>query len=279
LAIPRGLRLESGHRCQQRNPRIINQRFLKIALLGCGNIGGIIVNQHTHVELVALYDRNPERSRALASRIAGVRVCANFEEFIQVPADIVVEAASPGAVREYGEAIVQQGRDLVVLSVGALADNVLTQRLCDMASRNGRKIRIPSGALFGLDNIKIGRISSFDTLTLRTVKPPQSLDMEARERTLLFRGSAAECIRHYPRNINVAVALSLAAGCEVDVELWVDPGVTRNTHEVIARGEFGEADIVIRNVPCPENPATSYLAALSVLTLLRDIDDPLVIGT
>ena len=31
--------------------------------------------------------------------------------------------------------------------------------------------------------------------------------------------------------------------------------------------------------PVPDNPATSYLAALSILTLLKNLDSPLVVGT
>ena len=37
--------------------------------------------------------------------------------------------------------------------------------------------------------------------------------------------------------------------------------------------------ISVHNLPSPDNPATSYLAALSVLTLLADLDTPLVVGT
>ena len=37
--------------------------------------------------------------------------------------------------------------------------------------------------------------------------------------------------------------------------------------------------IRVSNIPSPDNPATSYLAALSILTLLRDLEDPLVVGT
>jgi predicted dinucleotide-utilizing enzyme len=96
---------------------------------------------------------------------------------------------------------------------------------------------------------------------------------------LIFRGKANECIKEFPKNVNVSVALSLAAGREVDVELWADPDVDRNVHEIIAEGEFGDAYIRVRNTPSPDNPATSYLAALSILTLLRDMDDPLVVGT
>jgi aspartate dehydrogenase len=45
---------------------------------------------------------------------------------------------------------------LIILSVGAFADSASRQRLEELASRLGRTIRIPSGALFGLDNLKIG---------------------------------------------------------------------------------------------------------------------------
>ncbi|MEA2079487.1 MAG: aspartate dehydrogenase, partial [Pseudomonadota bacterium] len=43
--------------------------------------------------------------------------------------------------------------------------------------------------------------------------------------------------------------------------------------------DFGEAAITVQNVSSPDNPATSYLAALSILALLDDLDRPLLIGT
>ncbi|MDD5418587.1 MAG: aspartate dehydrogenase, partial [Methanomicrobiaceae archaeon] len=151
--------------------------------------------------------------------------------------------------------------------------------LVETARRNNRKIYIPSGAIIGLDNLKIGRISPFKTLLLRTTKHPSALGISGAGRTEIFKGQARECIKQYPKNINVAVALGLAAGREADVELWVDPDVERNIHEVYAEGEFGDIYIRIRNVPSPDNPATSYMAALSILTLLRNLDNPLVVGT
>ena len=50
----------------------------------------------------------------------------------------------------------------------------------------------------------------------------------------VFEGSAREAIAGFPANVNVAVALSLA-GVGPDrtrVEIWADPGVTRNTHTI-----------------------------------------------
>jgi len=251
----------------------------RIGLLGCGAIGSIIARHKASVEITALYDGIPERRERLATMLGDTRLHTNFNSFIRDEFDIVVEAASIGAVEDYGQAILKQGKDLIILSVGALADTALKQGLEKLAVSLARKIRIPSGALFGLDNLKIGRVSRFDTLTLRTTKPPASLGEAVNQKTLLFKGSAQQGIRLYPRNVNVAVALSLAAERPVDMELWADPDATRNTHEVIVSGDFGEAAITVQNVPSPDNPATSYLAALSILTLLDDLDRPLLIGT
>ena len=114
---------------------------------------------------------------------------------------------------------------------------------------------------------------------LRTTKHPAAFGLQTQERTLLFEGSAEECIKHYPRNVNVAVALSLAAETPVAVQLWADPGVTRNTHEIHIAGAFGETTISTQNLPSPDNPSTSYLAALSIITLLKNLDRSLVVGT
>jgi len=73
---------------------------------------------------------------------------------------IVVEAASINAVRTFGEAILRSGRDIVILSVGALAEEDFREHLVGVAREEGKKIRIPSGAILGLDNLKIGQVSS-----------------------------------------------------------------------------------------------------------------------
>jgi aspartate dehydrogenase len=251
----------------------------KVGLLGCGAIGGIIARHKTAVEIIALYDKIPEKANRLAAGLKGSRVHADIDGFLADEFDLVIEAASIPAVRDHAEAVLKSGKDLIILSVGALADSRTRQQLENLAASLQRKIRVPSGALFGIDNLKIGRVSGLDTLVLRTTKSPASLGSTVEQRTLLFKGSAEDCIQRYPRNVNVAVTLSLAAERPVEVELWVDPAVTRNRHEVIVRGDFGDATILVQNVPSPDNPATSYLAALSIVSLLEDLDRPLLIGT
>ena len=163
--------------------------------------------------------------------------------------------------------------------MGALADPILRDSIEELAAGTGRKVYIPSGAIVGLDGLKTGKFADITRVVLRTTKSPASLGIATDTRMLVFKGTAADCIREFPKNINVAVAIELASGVEAEVELWVDPAATRNIHELTYEGEFGEVTITVRNNPSPDNPATSYLAALSILTLLRNIDRPLQIGT
>ncbi len=252
--------------------------MISIGLIGCGNIGHIIAKYQDNFEIRALFDIVPEKSHELAL-ICGGTAYDNFEAFIRSDFDIVVEAASVKAVRLFGEQSLLNNKDLVIMSVGALADKAYLSLLTDTAKKNHKKIYIPSGAIMGLDNIKTGQIAGINRLLLRTTKSPASLGLQTSERKLVFSGKSNECIKEFPKNVNVSVALGLAAGTDADVELWVDPGVDRNIHEIFVEGEFGDAYIKVRNVPSPDNAATSYLAALSILTLLRNLENPLVIGT
>lgn len=252
--------------------------MIRVGLIGCGNIGRIIAQHATGVDIVALFDKFHERAQAL-EQLTGARASERFDSFIAGDFDLVVEAASVSAVSTYAQKVLSSNKDLVIMSVGALADPEFCSQLRESAREHRKKIYIPSGAIFGLDNLKVGRISTIRKLLLRTVKSPASLGMEAKERRLIFSGKANECIKAFPRNVNVSVAMSLAAGRDTDVELWVDPAVDRNVHEMVIEGDFGDTCIRVTNVPSPDNPATSYLAALSILSLLKNLDDPIIVGT
>lgn len=252
--------------------------MIRIGLLGCGNIGHIIGQNRENIEIIALYDRIFQKADEMAS-ICGGSACKDFEQFISQDFDYVVEAASVKAVKLFGESVLKNGKHLIVLSVGAFSDPVFRDSLVETARAANRKIYIPSGAITGLDNLKVGRISPISKLLLRTTKNPESLGIHCDSRRLIFQGKANECIKEFPKNVNVSVALSLATGREADVELYADPDVDRNVHEIFCDGDFGEMYIRINNVQSPDNPATSYLAALSILTLLKNLDNPMVVGT
>ncbi|MDD3406700.1 MAG: aspartate dehydrogenase [Methanomicrobium sp.] len=252
--------------------------MIRVGLLGCGNVAEVIASEGSGINITALYDFVHSHAENL-SKITGAPAYEKFEDFIAQDLDIVVEAASVGAVYSHAEDVLVSGKDIVILSVGALADSEFKNRLIKIASEKNRKIRIPSGAIMGLDNLKIGQISGISKLLLRTTKNPRSLRIETSEKTLVFSGRADECIKQFPKNINVAVALELATGHDAEVELWADPDIKRNMHEIFVEGDFGDFYLKIENNPCPQNPATSYLAALSIITLLKNLEKPMIIGT
>jgi len=251
--------------------------MITVGLLGCGNIGHVIAKGQENFKITAVYDVVFERAEEFGREFGAVPY-SDFSGFLKESTDIVVEAASVAAATSHAKGILLAGKDLVIMSVGALADIPFREELIQTAREMKKKIHIPSGAIMGLDNIRVGQISGIDKFVLRTTKNPKSLSREAEEKTCIFSGKAYDCVHQYPKNTNVAESLSLACGRDVDVELWMDPKEDRNMHEIFFEGEFGEAYVRVRNVPSPDNPATSYLAALSILTLLKNLDNPLVIG-
>jgi aspartate dehydrogenase len=207
------------------------------------------------------------------------------DRFLNEPLDLVVELAGQQAVREHGEAVLLTGKNLLVLSIGALADDELYETLCQAARSAKSHLLLPSGAIGGLDAISSAALGGLDEVTLTTRKPPDALQTGTErdrllggaetEPVLLYDGRAREAVAQYPANVNVAAALSLA-GVGFDrtrVRIYADPGVTRNTHEVRARGWFGELTFTIQNIPT-SNPKTGRITALSALKVIRDFQAP-----
>ncbi len=249
-----------------------------IGMFGCGNIAGLLVPRLQSARVTACFDLLPERAAALADR-CGARSFDSFEDFIRQDFDVLVEAASVAGVHEKAAAALRAGKDLVIMSVGALMDPLLREELLALGREVGRRVQVPSGAIAGLDLLHIGRVSRLDRVLLKTTKQPRSLGLGEGERGLVFSGPASDCVDRFPRNVNVAAALSLASGRDVEVEVWADPDCPVNRHEVIVEGEFGRSVLTLENLPSPDNPRTSQLAALSLAALLEQFEAPLIIGT
>ena len=98
---------------------------------------------------------------------------------------------------------------------------------------------------------------------------------------VLFDGSAREGVPHFPANVNIAAALSLA-GIGFDrtrLKVVADPTIKHNTHQISVRGKTGNITIKLENVPAPENPKTAWLACYSALAALKLAKSPIRYGT
>ena len=258
---------------------------MRIGLLGCGNIGRILADaidrEEVDCSMVAVFDQDVERARELADSLhKKPRVSEDFEGLLQ-DTDLVVEAASQDAVKEYGVKAIESGRDLLIMSVGALVDEVLFNELVQIINKTGRRVYVPSGAIAGLDGIKAAKTKGIDSVELTTRKPPAELGTTTDKEVVVYDGSAREGIKKFPKNVNVAATLSLA-GIGFDktkLRIIADPNVNRNIHEIRVKGAFGEFTIKLNNLPSPNNPKTSYLAAMSTIAALKEINSVLRLGT
>ncbi len=270
----------------------------RVGLIGCGVIGGFVLDAFAagkigHAELVAIYQRS-ERPREKRKALAlGIKWAAKAQELWEERLDVVIEAASHEALQAYGVKILRSGRDLIPVSIGALVDAGLLERLIDAAAESGARLHLPSGGIGGLDAIQGFALQGVEEITMTTRKPPPAwkgipyvdalgLDLDTiQSPTLLYEGPARHCVRKFPQSINIAAALSLA-GIGFDktqIRIMADPGIIHNTHEIRVRGEAGRVTMQFENVPVPANPKTTYLACLSVLAALNNIRSPYRIGT
>jgi aspartate dehydrogenase len=202
--------------------------------------------------------------------------------------DLMIDCAGHSALIAYGADILLRGVDLITVSVGALADQQLYDHLKNAALQSNAKMHIASGAIGALDCLQSARVGRLDSVTYVGRKPPngwkgspaeQVLDLDALTggAKMHFQGTARAAALAYPKNANVAAAVALA-GIGLDdtqVQLIADADVTENIHEIEAAGEFGSFRFQISGQSLPDNPRSSALAAMSVLSKVEQISQPI----
>ncbi len=220
---------------------------MRIGIVGLGTIGQVLAKAldrgEVAAQLTAVHSRNMARAQAFAYTLSRVPAVVDLAGVIAY-CDLVIEAATQEALSAMAPAILKAGKDLMVLSVGAMLDHPEWPAL---AARHGCRLYVPY---------------AFTT------------------ETVIFEGSAREACQGFPANVNVAAALSLA-GIGPDctrIRILVAPGNTRNIHDVEVEGEFGRLTTHIENVPT-DNPRTGKLSYLSAIAMLKQIVSPCHYGT
>jgi len=269
---------------------------LKIGIVGCGAIGSslakeISLNFRKNAILAALYDIKPEKSLLLSQKLVkSARLCVSGLDNLIAKSDLVIEASSGKISWEIARKSLAAGRKVMVMSVGGIVGHL--DELSALATRKNGQAYFPSGAICGIDGLKAARIAGIQRVTLTTRKHPKAFKgveyvaknfkLEGLKKDkLLFNGAAADAVKYFPQNINVAAVLSLAGlgAVKTKVQIIASPAVRKNIHEVLI--ESGAAKIFTRteNELHPDNPKTSYLAVLSAIAALKGIINPVKIGT
>jgi len=96
----------------------------------------------------------------------------------------------------------------------------------------------------------------------------------------VFAGSARDGAVGFPANVNVAAAVALAGigPDKTQLEVWADPTVDRNTHTVTVDSDSSRFEVHMQSIPTVENPRTGRIVAQSVVSTLRSLVAPLVVG-
>jgi aspartate dehydrogenase len=243
--------------------------------------------------LSALSDSSEKKALELAASLKRSKPAYMKIEEMLHSVDLLIESASQNAVRFIVPRALEAGCDVMVLSVGALVDEALRENIFRLAKQNNCNLYFPSGAVVGIDGIISASAGEISSVSLTTRKPPSGLagapyitckgiELEKIEKeTLIFEGPASEAVKAFPANVNVAATISLAGiGFErTKVRIIADPAASRNIHEITVEGKFGRFFTKVENLPSPDNPKTSYLAALSAISTLKMILNPVKIGT
>jgi aspartate dehydrogenase len=185
--------------------------------------------------------------------------------------------------------MLEAGKKVMVLSAGALLPR---PDLVDLAKARGGQIIVPTGALLGLDAVTAAAEGEIQSVRMTTRKPPKGLAgaayLVANKISIeglngpkrVFSGTAREAAAGFPENVNVVAALSLAGigPDRVMIDIWADPGIARNCHQIEVEADSARFSFSIENVPS-ENPKTGRITALSVIAALRKLHAPLRVGT
>jgi aspartate dehydrogenase len=271
---------------------------MRIGIVGGGCIARLILEHLGKgdlpgLEVVGILGRAQSASCRTLAQQYRVPFTADVEQLLASRPDAVVEAAAHAWVEVHAEQVLKAGVALIVLSAGALADDVLRQRLEEAAQASGALLYVPSGGIGALDALKAAVVCGVDEVTIRTAKPPPAwvgipfvealgVDLTRLDEALvLYDGPARAGVKHFPQNVNIAAVLAMA-GIGFDRTRLVavaDPHLVRNTHVITVKAVTGEIAITLQNVPSPDNPKTAWLACYSALAALKQLQRPVRYGT
>jgi aspartate dehydrogenase len=273
------------------SPQGVN--ILKIGIIGYGamaqSLCRLLEVHAPQIQVVKVLIRSGSKAQTKPLPL-GAEFAFTTEQLLAGHLDMVVECAGHAALKQVGPDVLKSGVDLLIASVGAMADAPTEQALTESALQSGAKLRIPAGAVGGLDVLGAGKLAGIDSVIYSSRKHPNAwkgtpaeklVDLEhLNEPTTFFVGHARHAAVTFPQNANVAAVVALASiGLDrTQVTLTADPSATGNTHGIHAKGNFGEVTLTISGKTLADNPRTSMLAPLSLVRSLMNLELTVVIG-
>lgn len=218
----------------------------RVGLIGFGFIGSRVfarLRDQPELGLEIAFVHNRTRPAAVPE----VLILDDLGGIADRRVDLVVEMAHPDYTRLWGESILACASYLP-LSVTALADQALFDRLETQATRTGHRLLIPHGALMGVDNLVEGR-HTWAEVDITFYKHPANIDFSVsgfdpsriHGETVVYDGPVRGIAALYPRNVNTMVTCALATvGLDrCRARLIAAPSLNVAIAEVLAVGRDG----------------------------------------
>src|SRR5690625_6686522 len=109
---------------------------MNVGLIGAGAIATYVLGEmkkERDLKATSVFVRNEEKYKHLEEY--GVTLYTDFEAFLNSGIDIVVEAAGVAAAKQWLPTVVQK-KDVILISIGALADEPFLQEITEVLETN-----------------------------------------------------------------------------------------------------------------------------------------------
>ncbi|XP_036409363.1 putative L-aspartate dehydrogenase [Megalops cyprinoides] len=198
-------------------------KMMAVGIVGYGHLGQYLVEriqregEAAGLCLAFVWNRNTER---LKGSVPEELILGQLSQFTERGADVIVEVCHPQIVKDFGAQFLSSAH-FMVGSPSALSDTLLNKQLRQAAVHHGRTLYVPSGALWGGQDIqRLNDSGTLKALSIRMSKHPSCFRLsgdllsdwkEGEGRRVLFKGSVAELCPLAPNNVNTMAAAAIAA--------------------------------------------------------------------
>jgi aspartate dehydrogenase len=144
----------------------------RIGIVGCGAIGKAILKAadagQINVDVAGVSARTEAPAQEFLASLHHDWPLVSQSDLIAA-SDLIIEAAGGHVVPELAAAVFDAGKDLMLISIGAL---VAHPEVMARSRETGCRLLMPSGAIIGLDGIKSASVGKIDHVTMVSRKGP-----------------------------------------------------------------------------------------------------------
>lgn len=195
----------------------------RVGIVGYGHLGQYLtqaIRESNELELAFVWNRTMD-VLTQEGKIPSNLILRDLRQASEYKPDLIVEVSHPSVTIEHGEYFLQVA-DFMIGSPTALADPDLEARLKAQALESGHGLYVPSGALWGGEDIrKMADRGTLKGLCVTMRKHPTSFKLEGKLKELneevkdvavtLYHGPVRELCPLAPNNVNTMAAAAVAA--------------------------------------------------------------------